>query len=359
LSEFLGGLNKYQGVIFGLALIAVISAVPEGLVGAGLWRKAAGLWFRGRSSSDTEPEVLPDAALDAVPVPAAASMPAPVGAAVPVGVAGVGVDGVGVGSGLVVRGAQRRFGGVLAVDDVDLTVRPGSIHALIGPNGSGKTTLLNLISGFYRLERGVIEVDGERVDGHGPAFVARHGVARSFQTPKLLTDRDVHYNVIVAADFSTRASGFESVFRLPRGRRARRQADELAADCLAQVGLSEYAAVIASKVPHGMQRLIEVARGIALGPKFFLLDEPAAGLSPHEVEIMKSVVRALAHSGVGVLLVEHNLPLVLDLADEITVLHRGQRLAHGTPDEVAANDEVARVYLGREPVVVAEGGAER
>jgi ABC-type branched-subunit amino acid transport system ATPase component len=116
---------------------------------------------------------------------------------------------------LMVTDARRGFGGVIAVDDVDLTVWPGTVHALIGPNGSGKTTLLNLISGFYRMESGRVEVAGRRVDGHGPAHVARSGVARTFQTPKLLGDKDVRYNVVVATDFSTQATTLESVFRLP------------------------------------------------------------------------------------------------------------------------------------------------
>jgi len=352
LEEFLGSLNEYQGIIFGVALIAVISTIPDGLVATPLWRKGLDLVTRkGRKREGPEMSTAADdlySLRGLVHTPTALSAPATNGTRPPAGPAD--------GPPLVVKGAGRSFGGVVAVDDVDLTVRRGTIHALIGPNGSGKTTTLNLISGFYRLDRGCVELGGKRIDGHGAALVAKHGIGRTFQTPKLLTDKDVAYNVIVAADSTTRTTAFESVFRLPRGRKASKQARKTALECLAEVGLADVADEVAGKMSHGVQRLIEVARVMAIKPSFYLLDEPAAGLSQYEVEIMKSVVRLIAASGAGILLVEHNLPLVLDLADEITVLHRGQRIAHGDPDEVASNEEVARVYLGREVAAVGEAG---
>jgi ABC-type branched-subunit amino acid transport system ATPase component/ABC-type branched-subunit amino acid transport system permease subunit len=351
LQEFLGSFNQYQGIVFGVALLAVIWAIPDGLVSASLWRKARDLVVRKKEIVEVAPasEDLYVATGGQQETTVDLSLLTP------------DLDGDGaaaaavLASELVVKGARRSFGGVVAVAGVDLTVKPGRIHALIGPNGSGKTTLLNLISGFYRLEGGTVELGGERIDGHGAAFVARSGIGRTFQTPKLLTDKDVRYNVVVAADFSTKSSDFESVFRLPRGRRARREAVQLSDECLRQLGLLDLAPELSGKMPHGIQRLVEVARAMALRPHIYLLDEPAAGLSQYEVEIMKSVVRGLAATGAGVLLVEHNLPLVLDLADEITVLHRGERIAYGPPDVVAADEQVARVYLGRETVGAREG----
>ena len=347
LSVFLGSLNQYQGIVFGVVLIVVIRTIPDGIIGTSLWRRILDRLLR-RSSQAGDPES------DEIRITSStveSSLPPPL-----LEFTSRGVDESPAAS-LVIRDAGKSFGGVVALDGVDLMVRPGTIHALIGPNGSGKTTLLNLISGFYRLDRGAVEVAGERVNGRGPARVARHGIGRTFQTPKLLTDKDVRYNVLVAADFATRATDFESVFRLPRGRRADREAGRISEDCLRRVGLTSVSHVQASNVSHGMQRLVEVARVMALRPTFYLLDEPAAGLSHYEVEVMKTVVRDLAASGAGILLVEHNLPLVFDLADEVTVLHRGRTIARGSPSVIASNEEVARVYLGRE-VAKAESAPE-
>lgn len=353
LQTFLGSLDEYQGIIFGVALIAVIALIPDGIIATPLWRRALNAVIRKRAP---EEEITIAAATDDLFSLSGVMHAKPLtnGAAANGTAAAVEVDS-NIPP-LVVTGAAKSFAGVVAVDGVDLTVKPGTIHALIGPNGSGKTTTLNLISGFYRLDKGTIELGGERIDGHGAALVAKNGIGRTFQTPKLLTDKDVAYNVIVAADSTTKTTGFESVLRLPRGRRAAKESRARALECLAAVGLEEVAGELAGKMSHGVQRLIEVARVMAIKPNFYLLDEPAAGLSAYEVEIMKSVVRQLAASGAGVLLVEHNLPLVLDLADEITVLHRGQVLAYGGPTEVANNDEVARVYLGREVATVGEPG---
>jgi branched-chain amino acid transport system permease protein len=244
------------------------------------------------------------------------------------------------------RGVSKRFGGVVAVNGVDLTLRPGTLHALIGPNGSGKTTLLNVASGFYRNDSGTITVGDRQIRGGDAVGVARLGVARTFQTPKLIAGASILDNVLVAADTTVDCTGVESVFRMPRGIRSHRLARERALDCLRHVGLEAAAGIAAGQAPHGTRRLVEIARAMATDPLFLLLDEPAAGLSPSEVDGLKRMLRSLATAGVGVLLVEHNMPLVLDLADEVTVLHRGSRLAHGGPAEVRHHPDVINVYLG-------------
>lgn len=246
---------------------------------------------------------------------------------------------------LELRDISKRFGGVLALDGVDLEVRRGRIHALIGPNGSGKTTLLNVASGFYRADRGDILVDGQPIRG-GADTVARRGVSRTFQTPKLVEAATLLDNVLVAAEQDHRSTDIEAVLRLPRGRKAHREATELARDCLQRVGLADVADRRASEAPHGTRRLVEVARAMARRPTVLLLDEPAAGLASEELQILATLLRDLADSGLGVLVVEHNMPFVLSLADDVTVLHRGARLAAGPPDVVRADPAVVGVYLG-------------
>jgi len=256
------------------------------------------------------------------------------------------VIGAGDPGALVVEGARRSFGGVTAVDNVDLTVKRGQIHGLIGSNGSGKTTLLNLISRFYSLDAGQIRIGSVRLDDKPPHAVARAGIARTFQSPKLMLRQTALENVIPAVELRVRCLGLESVLRLPRGIRANRQARAEALEILETLGLQHVLAQEASALPHGTRRLVELARAIALRPSFVLLDEPAAGLSPVELELLAEVCQNLARSGVGVLLIEHNVPMVLSIADTVTCLHQGKTLFQGTPEELRANTSVASVFLG-------------
>jgi ABC-type branched-subunit amino acid transport system ATPase component len=248
---------------------------------------------------------------------------------------------------LVVRSASRSFGGIRAVHDVDIDVEPGEVHALVGPNGSGKTTLLNLVCGFYRLDAGEIWLGGRRLDGHRVSDVTRMGVARTFQTPKLAVDETALGNVVLAADMCSPGWVLSSVLRTGPGRRADAGAVTRATQALLGVGLAEVAGVPAAGLTHSTQRLLEFGRVLALEPRLVLLDEPAAGLSAAELTVLKDTVRAMAHGGLGVLLVEHNLPVVFDVADRVTVLNEGEVIASGTPAEVAADPSVLRVYLGR------------
>jgi len=247
---------------------------------------------------------------------------------------------------LVVEHARRVFGGVTAVDDVDLTITRGQIHGLIGSNGSGKTTLLNLISGFYSLNAGEIRIGDTRLDDQPSHAVARAGVARTFQSPKLILRETALENVIPAVELRVRCSGAESILRLPRGLRTNRQARAEALEILQALGLQHVIDQQAAALPHGTRRLVEMARAIALRPSFILLDEPAAGLSPVELELVAEVCQNLARSGVGVLLIEHNVPMVLSIANTVTCLHQGKRLFQGTPAELRADTSVASVFLG-------------
>ncbi|MGA7420520.1 MAG: ABC transporter ATP-binding protein, partial [Acidimicrobiales bacterium] len=250
---------------------------------------------------------------------------------------------------LVVTGASRRFGGVVAVDGVDLVVERGRIHALVGPNGSGKTTLLNLITGYYSLDGGTIAVGEKRLDTlKGTVPVARLGIARTFQTPKLNEFETALGNVFAGADRRSLGPLLGTLFHTPRARRDDRTAMAASFVALSDVGLVTNAFDMAGLIPHGTQRLLEIARAMAVRPMFVLLDEPAAGLSAGEAEVFKEAVRMMAGAGLGVLIVEHNLPIVFDIADEVTVLDEGQVIARGTPAEVSRDPLVIRVYIGRQ-----------
>ena len=237
----------------------------------------------------------------------------------------------------------------MAVDGVDLTVERGKIHALVGPNGSGKTTLLNLITGYYSLDGGSIAVGDRRLDTlKGTVPVARLGIARTFQTPKLNQFETALGNVFAGADRTSLGPLLGTLFHTPRARRDDRKAMAASFVALGDVGLVTNAFDMAGLIPHGTQRLLEIARAMALRPMFVLLDEPAAGLSPAEAEVLKDAVRMMARAGLGVLIVEHNLPIVFDIADEVTVLDEGQVIATGTPAEVSRDPVVVRVYIGRQ-----------
>jgi branched-chain amino acid transport system permease protein len=328
LGQFLGSLAQYEGVIFGVALAAFAVALPQGIVGSGeALRAAVASYVRSAPLGPGRP------------APPEARRPAP--APAPARPAG------GAGS-LVVSGARRSFGGVVAVDGVDLEVARGQLHGLIGSNGSGKTTLLNLVCGFYRLEAGQVRLGEARID-HLPAWrVARAGVARTFQTPQLVAEASVLDNVVPAAERHLRCNAVSSVLRLPPGPRTARAARARALEALELVGLAEAASERVAELPHGTRRVVEVARALALEPGFVLLDEPAAGLGQSEVERLKSVLASMVAAGLGVLLVEHNVPLVLELADRVTVLHQGRAIAQGGPESLRGNQLVAQVFLGRE-----------
>jgi branched-chain amino acid transport system permease protein len=239
-----------------------------------------------------------------------------------------------------------RYGGVSAVDHVSLCVRAGSVHALIGSNGSGKTTLLNAISGFGRAQEGTVMLGGTDLPRRNGAVVARRGVSRTFQTPKLMLSEPVLTNVMIAADSATPATGLESVLRLARGRSSDRSSRAAAGRWLSHLGLAPVACEPAGAVPHGSMRLIEVARALAAQPRFVLLDEPAAGLTMKEIAALRDSIRQMAAAGIGVLLVEHNTTFVFEVADEVTVLHQGRVIAHGTAPEIVEHEEVIAAYLG-------------
>jgi branched-chain amino acid transport system permease protein len=358
-SQFLGGFNQYQGIVYGIALIGVAIGAPTGIMGQYaklkerfLPAKAAVPPRPGKQREAVHARAVPAAAnsrgtSDGPPRPDGEAPGAPRTPGSPRAPGTPRTPGA-PGAPLRVTNVSRGFGGVRALDGVNLTVTPGVVHALVGPNGSGKTTLLNLVSGFYRLHGGEICLGPHRLDTRRADEIAQLGIARTFQTPKLLDVESALTNVVVACDRHAAAPVVSSVLHTRGGLRAERTGAREAYAMLKEVGLDEESFRSAGLLPHGTQRLLEIARAMALRPKFLLLDEPAAGLSAAEVQALSRAVRSAADQGVGVLLVEHNLPVVFGLADQVTVLHQGRVLAEGTPADVSANPEVVRIYIGRE-----------
>ncbi len=247
---------------------------------------------------------------------------------------------------LTAQAVSKHFGGVTALDDVSLDLRPGEVHGLIGPNGSGKTTLLNLLSGYYPVDDGSIklgEIDLTKARVQQRAVL---GIARTFQKPRLLATLSVLDNAMLGCYPSTQAGFFETAFALPRARRDYISARNRSLDILHGVGLGHIINRPASLLDHAEQRFLEIARGLAMKPTFILLDEPAGGLTEAEIEALGRIVLTLRDNGVGVLIVEHHTDFVFRISDRVTTLNLGRMLKHGAPAEVRRDPEVIRVYLG-------------
>ncbi|MBL6653477.1 MAG: branched-chain amino acid ABC transporter ATP-binding protein/permease [Reyranella sp.] len=238
------------------------------------------------------------------------------------------------------------FGGVRAIDGLDLEIRSGEVQGLIGPNGSGKTTTLNVISGYYAPKSGTLMLDGRSLPFGQPHLRARYRIARTFQTPRLVGAASVLENVMIGGTVHGHASFAEATLALPRNRRDEKLLHEAAMQALATVGLENLAGVRADRLQHSELRFMEIARALMLRPAFLMLDEPAAGLSPEEIRRLGSLIKAISREGTGVLLVEHHADLIFDICDHVTVLNLGKVLAAGTPNEIRSHREVVSAYLG-------------
>lgn len=250
------------------------------------------------------------------------------------------------GKTLSLRGIALSFGNVRAIDGLDLDVAPGQIHGLIGPNGSGKTTTLNVISGYYAAKAGAMTLGGDVLPPGAPTLRAAHGIARTFQTPRVVGEASVLENVMTGGSIEGRATFVEAMLALPRNREDERMLAAKAEVLLGAVGLQALAGIRADRLQHSELRFIEIARALMLDPDFLLLDEPAAGLSSDEIERLGALIKAIAARGTGVLLVEHHADLIFDICHQVTVLNLGRTLAAGTPEEIRVHKEVVSAYLG-------------
>ena len=239
------------------------------------------------------------------------------------------------------------FGGLTAVNDLNLQVYEGEIAGLIGPNGAGKTTVFNLLTKVYKPTRGKIYFDGKDTAGKNVVSINKAGIARTFQNIRLFGALTVLDNVKTGFHNVIPYSPITAMLRLPKYYSAEREIDEKARDLLKILELDRFADVTASNLPYGAQRRLEIARALATNPKLLLLDEPAAGMNPQETAELMDMIRFVRdHFGIAILLIEHDMKLVMGICERITVLNYGMMLAQGTPEEIQSNPEVIKAYLG-------------
>jgi branched-chain amino acid transport system permease protein len=307
-----GGQGQLETIVFGILLVVLLQLAPSGV-----WP-----WLMARLPL-RQNRKRPDTSLKLPARPRVAASPTVL---------------------LQIEHARKQFGGVIAVNDVSFDVQAREIVALIGPNGAGKSTTFNLITGVLTSSGGTISVQGKSIDNAPPQQVAKLGIARTFQHVKLVPDMSVLENVAIGAHLRGSAGAIASMFRLDRADEARLLAE--AARQIERVGLTERIDQPAGSLSLGQQRIVEIARALCIDPILLLLDEPAAGLRHMEKQRLAALLRALRDGGVSVLLVEHDMGFVMDLADRIVVLDFGTKIADGTPQAIKSNPEVIKAYLG-------------
>jgi branched-chain amino acid transport system ATP-binding protein len=246
------------------------------------------------------------------------------------------------------QGLAKRFGGVQAVRDVSLAITPGDVFAIIGPNGAGKSTLLNLMSGIYQADAGTLSLAGVDLTGLAAHRRARLGIARTFQKIRLFRQLSALDNVLAGFHRHHHLRPWQYVLHGGAFARDRQRRREEAQALLAFVGLEARAAAMAGALAYGEQRMLEIARALATQPRLLMVDEPAAGLNAAEVEVLFQRIDALRRRGMSVVVVEHNMDLVMSIADRVLVMDYGQTLFEGTPDEVQRHPAVIAAYLGTE-----------
>lgn len=248
---------------------------------------------------------------------------------------------------LEVKNLGISFGGLRAVDKFNVSIEQGKLYGLIGPNGAGKTTVFNLLTGVYKPTEGTISLDGQNVTGKSTIEINKAGIARTFQNIRLFKDLSVLDNVKIGLHNEYRYSTIEGILRLPKYRKVEKAMNEKAMELLKVFELEDEAYTLASNLPYGKQRKLEIARALATNPKLLLLDEPAAGMNPQETQaLMDTILFVRKHFNMTILLIEHDMKLVTGICEELTVLNFGQVLAQGKTSDVLNNPEVVKAYLG-------------
>ena len=248
---------------------------------------------------------------------------------------------------LEVKNLGFSFGGLRAVDRFEINIEKGQLYGLIGPNGAGKTTVFNMLTGVYKPSDGLIRLDGTELTGKSTVEINKEGVARTFQNIRLFKAQSVLDNVKIGLHNHYKYSTLTGIFRLPKYRQMEKEMDEKAMELLKVFGLEDKKDYLASNLPYGAQRKLEIARALATDPKLLLLDEPAAGMNPNEtMELMDTIRFVRDEFGMTILLIEHDMKLVSGICEKLTVLNFGQVLAQGETKEVLNNPEVIKAYLG-------------